>query len=122
MNGVSLIFKPIYYSPNKRSNTMSELPDGYQDMEIQEFIDLGLDAKPWEFTHKDVMNLELVVYSYEKIETRYGDGYLAKAVIDGEYKKVLMGGKVLMRQLDAMQESLPVRLTVIKQGRYYKFS
>lgn len=101
---------------------MTDLPKGYENMEITNFETLGLDAKPWDMTHKDILNVPTVIYSYTEIDTRFGKGMLCQCVVDGEVKKILMGSIVLMRQLDQIKAKMPVRVTIIRQGRYYKFS
>lgn len=80
------------------------------------------DLQQWDVTHSQLVNVELVVLKYDHIETQYGDALLADCLVKGEPKKVLIGGQVLIQQLVAISDQLPVLATIIKVGTYYTFS
>jgi hypothetical protein len=80
------------------------------------------ELQQWDTTHSQLVNVEIVILSVEPITTQYGDALLAHCLVKGEEKAVLIGGQVLIQQLQAVEESLPVIGTIIKMGAYYTFS
>lgn len=83
--------------------------------------DFIVDSKKWQCTHKDVLDETIVVISFTPITTSYGDAKLADIVLNGERKTCLMGGTVLVKQLDEVEEKLPLKAKIVKEGRYYQF-
>lgn len=79
------------------------------------------ELKRWDTTHKQLVNVEIVILSFEGIETQYGENLLATCLVRGEQKAVLIGGEVLCQQLTSVEEQLPVLATIIKKAAYYEF-
>lgn len=80
-----------------------------------------ITTKKWDCTHASLMNIPLIVLKHEAIKTSYGDARLALCIVEGEEKQVLMGGTVLVQQLEEVGEKFPMQATIRKVGKYYSF-
>ena len=89
---------------------------------VKKFGDIYNAQTPWAATHKQIKDKEVIILKAVKIETGYGMGILADTKVDGNIIKVLFGGKVLIKQLEAVLDELPISATVKKNGRYYTFN
>lgn len=86
---------------------------------ISEIADLA--STRWQYKHSDLVDKLIVILDYEPIETRYGDAFLARCVVDEEVVSVLIGSTVLCSQLEKVFEHLPVSATITKVSNYYTF-
>lgn len=85
---------------------------------ISEVADLEV---PWQYKHSDLTNKEFIIFGYEQIETQYGTSFLADCLVNDERVRVLIGGLVLMQQLEKVKGKFPVSVTIVRLGRYYSF-
>ncbi len=99
--------------------------DKYEQLDVPELkpiTDKLEGLRKWDVVHNSLLNIEIGILSYEPIETQYGDALLAKCLIKGEEKMVLMGGEVLCQQLILLKDELPFLTTIVKINNYYEFS
>lgn len=78
-------------------------------------------GKQWDFTHKEVMGDILVIHRCKEIHTKYGDARLIDCDRKGVQVSVLIGGQVLVQQLDDLMPHLPVIAVIAKPARAYTF-
>lgn len=83
--------------------------------------DTVIQTKKWDCTHASLMNIPLIVIKFEDIKTSYGEAKLALCIVEGDEKQVLMGGTVLVQQLEEVADQLPMQATIRKVGKYYSF-
>jgi hypothetical protein len=88
---------------------------------VKTFGEVYDSSTPWELTHRNVAGKLLVIKKATSIDTSFGKAFLADCEVDGQTKKVLLGGKVLVKQLEQILFELPIQATVKKIGRYYSF-
>lgn len=89
---------------------------------LKKFSDVVSTVVPWQITHTHIVNKEIVILTQSTIKTNYGEARLCKCLVDGVEKLVLMGGQVLVSQIDQFKDNLPIVATIVKQGKYYTFS
>jgi len=92
------------------------------EVSVKKFGDVYNSATPWEVTHKVLKDKDIIIRKASKIPTSYGPSFLADVEVDGGMHKVLIGGKVLIQQLEDVINDLPLSCKIIKVGRYYTFS
>jgi hypothetical protein len=88
---------------------------------VKKFSDVYDASTPWEGTHKTIQGKLIQINKATKIDTSYGPAFLCDVKIDDEMRKILIGGKVLVTQLEKLQLDLPIEATIVKRGRYYTF-
>lgn len=76
----------------------------------------------WDTHQRDILGDVFILHSFESIETAHGKAYVGDCQFYDGHLRVLLGGQVLMEQMDILRGSLPVALKVIKPGRAYLFS
>jgi hypothetical protein len=90
---------------------------------VYDFGEVAPDVSRWDCKHSDLLNMALVILSYEEGKAKFGKILVAHCVVDGEEKKVLIGGEVLINQLESIPaDKFPVRAKIIKRGSYYEFT
>lgn len=106
-------------SENDEWAILKELGFDADDVQlITEFV----STRKWDLKHSDVLNMPIIIVDATSVTTSYGDAYVCTCIVNGEKKDILMGGTVLIQQLDEVMDKLPVKATVKKQGRYYSFT
>lgn len=86
---------------------------------VSAFVTSG---KRWELVQKDVEDEVVILHRFKGITTHYGDAYLVDIDRKGEQSTILIGGQVLMTQLDELAEHLPIVAVIRKPGRAYVFT
>lgn len=79
-------------------------------------------TKQWDYTHAEVLNVEMIILKAEPIETMYGEAFLCDCIIERDPVKVMMGAVVLVSTLERIQDKLPVKATIVKVGQFYNFA
>jgi len=75
--------------------------------------------KEWDYVHSDLIGKVVVIHSCESVRTQYGQAYVCRCSLEGEFMSVLFGGTVLVDQLSDILDELPVIARVTKPGAYY---
>ncbi len=97
----------------KATTDPSSLPN------VSKHIKVG---RRWDLTHKECLELVMVMHRGKDITTKYGEAVLADVDIEGVQKSVLFGGQVLIDQFHELAPHLPVVAVIRRPGRSYTFT
>lgn len=98
------------------------MSDTKKNPAVKKLADALKSNKPWDYTHSDLLDIPIVINSFERIETGYGDALLAQCTVNDKQATVLIGAVFLHQALLEVEESLPVSTTIVKTGKFYKFT
>lgn len=88
---------------------------------VRKFEDTEAANPDWDYTHVDLLDKPVVIFSITPTTTQYGEAMIGVTVIGEDVFNVLYGGVVLVKQLEKMSRDFPVSVTVVKVGTYYEF-
>lgn len=83
---------------------------------VSKYVKTG---RRWDCTHKNIIGKLIIIQRAKEITTRYGQAMLTDIDIEGHQKTVLMGGTVLIDQIQELLVNLPVVAVVRKPARAY---
>jgi hypothetical protein len=87
--------------------------------QVKGLQDTKLVRLEWEGTHADLENRNIVILTAVPVRTQYGDAFVCDVQIDDKKAPILMGGSVVVDQINTILDDLPVLCRIEKQNRYY---
>jgi hypothetical protein len=107
------------------SGRMITMPDKTQvPLPVAEIgaIDAILEAQfDWDYKQSELVDKEIVMMSFERTKTQYGEALFLRAIVDDKEAKVLISSSVLFSQLVMVEDKLPLKGVIKKVKNYYTF-
>lgn len=70
-------------------------------------------------TSEELIDKEITICAYAEKKSEFSSGsyYEVEIVVDGEVMVMATGARMIMKKIEALQNHLPFRTTIVKKGR-----